>query len=204
MKCFFASTVPGFLIACLGMMQSCDNIQTKKTDSIDSAKLVNDSIRKNPGVFSSPPTVTGKDAADFSVKAASENKMQLVLGAMAMNKAYSRRVKDFGAMVVKDFTKADSDLVHLAATAHIVLPVSVSSDAQHEIDVLGQQSGDAFDKKYMKLMLKNHQEQLTAYREVADKSSDSSVKVFAHQVSLILEKQLDSAQAITGKIKPNQ
>jgi putative membrane protein len=170
-------------------LQSCgSNNTSNKQDSADSAKTVNKEQKP-----------VDKQASDFAVEAANGSMTEVELGKVAQEKAMNKRVKDFGAMMVKDHSEANARLKGLAADLNITLPDSVSADAKKDIDKLSQKKGKDFDKAYMNMMLDDHKKDVAEFRKAADNLPDSTIKNFASTTLPVLEKHLDSAQAITAK-----
>ncbi|HZK65450.1 MAG TPA: DUF4142 domain-containing protein [Puia sp.] len=171
-------------------IQSCNNNSESASheDAMDSAKTVNKTVQP-----------VQKDASDFAVAAANGGMMEVQLGKVAQEKGVSQRVKDFGAMMVKDHSEANDKLKTIASTLNIALPDSVSDDTKKEIDKLKMKKGRDFDKAYVDMMLDDHKKDIADFRKCADNCSDSSIKAFASNTLPTLEKHLDSVQSIAGK-----
>jgi putative membrane protein len=173
------------------MLLACNSSSTNNNqDSVDSAKNVNDSTAS---------TIT--KASDFATEAASGGMMEVQLGKLAERKAQSKRVKAFGAMMVKDHTQANDELKAIAAKQNITLPDSMSNDKKQHLDDLSKKTGKDFDKAYMDMMVDDHKEDVNKFKDAAQNSPDSAVKAFAAKAVPILQKHLDSAQAIQQSIK---
>ena len=184
MKSVFFSSV---LALGLGLW-ACNHSDEGKQDSVDSAKTVNKEVK-----------AVHADASNFAVDAANGGMMEVELGKIALQNASSPRVKAFGEMMVKDHSEANNNLKSIAHYLNIALPDSVSSDSKKDIDHLKMKKGKDFDKAYISMMLNDHKKDITEFRKCADKCSDSSIKSFAYNTLPVLEKHLDSIQAIAGK-----
>jgi putative membrane protein len=191
------------LVACIYLFPACNNGGSEPKDSVDSAKNVNDSTRKATDTSSATPTVTAqpvdKACTDFAVKAASGGMMEVQLGKLAQDKAVNPRVKNFGAMMVADHSKANDDLMARAKSQNITLPAMVGSDEQKMMDNLAKKTGKDFDKAYMDMMLKDHKKDIAEFKTAAEKSTNPTIKDFASSTLPTLEKHLDSVNAILGK-----
>lgn len=172
------------------MLFACNSSTSNNQDSVDSAQNVNDSTAS-----------TLRKASDFATEAASGGMMEVQLGKLAQEKAQSSRVKEFGAMMVKDHTKANDELKAIAAKQNIVLPDSMSSDKKQHFDDLSKKTGKDFDKAYMDMMVDDHKEDISKFKDAAQNSPDSAVKTFAANAVPVLQKHLDSAQAIQQALK---
>jgi len=141
------------------------------------------------------------DDAEFIVKAASGGMMEVELGKMAQEKGQSQRVKDFGAMMVKDHTKANEELKALAGQKGIALPAAPGEDHQKHIDELAKLSGAEFDKRYIELMEKDHDHDVEEFKEAADEAKDAAVKAFAAKTLPTLQQHHDQVKAIRESMK---
>jgi putative membrane protein len=167
---------------------SCGGGGETHQDTVDSAKAVNKEVKP-----------VQPDASNFAVNAANGGMMEVELGRIAQDNAYSPRVKAFGAMMVKDHTDAGNELKGIAGALNIAVPDSVSNDSKKEIDKLKMKKGKEFDKMYVSMMLDDHKKDIAEFRKCADNCSDSTIKSFAYNTLPVLEKHLDSIQAIAGK-----
>jgi len=72
---------------------------------------------------------------------------------------------------------------------------------QH-VDDLSKKTGKDFDKAYMDMMVDDHKEDVDKFKNAAAQDvKDTAVKAFAAKSVPILQKHLDSAQAIQQSIK---
>jgi putative membrane protein len=201
-RVFFYSSL---LLLSVLLVQGCGNASNSNRDAVDSAKDMNDSVRKVTDTTAMKDSSSNisqpvdKNASDFAVAAANGGMMEVTLGKMAQDKAVNQRIKDFGAMMVQDHSRLNADLKTRAATQNVVLPAVVGDEVQKMIDKLNKKSGKDFDRSYMQMMLDDHKKDLAEFRKAADKCTNPSIKDFASQALPVLEKHLDSAQAITGK-----
>jgi putative membrane protein len=175
------------LVLGLGLF-ACNNSSNNHQDSVDSAKTVNKEVKS-----------VQPDASNFAVAAANGGMMEVELGKIAQDNAHDPRVKAYGAMMVKDHSDANATLKGIAGSLNIALPDSVSDDARKEINNLKMKKGKDFDKAYVSMMVDDHKKDIAEFRKCADNCSDSTVKSFAYNTLPVLEKHLDSIQAIAGK-----
>lgn len=183
------------------LITSCGN-GTAHTDSVDSAKNANDSMAGTTGTdttHSMAATPVDKDDADFAVKAANGGMAEVTLGQLAQSNAASQRVKDFGAMMVKDHSEAGDKLKALAQQKNITLPASLGDKEQKMVNDLQKKTGKDFDKAYMNMMLDDHKEDIQEFTKASANCKDADLKGFAANTLPVLQKHLDSVKAITGK-----
>jgi putative membrane protein len=171
----------------LGLM-ACNNNSDKHQDPVDSASVVNKEVK-----------AVQPDASNFAVTAANGGMMEVELGKIAEDHAISPRVKAFGAMMVKDHSEANATLKGIAGTLNIALPDSVSDDTRKEIDKMKMKKGKDFDKEYVSMMVDDHKKDISEFKKCAANCSDSTIKSFAANTLPVLEKHLESIEAIANR-----
>ena len=180
--------------------QSCGDAGSG--DAVESANESNevkqDSAEKTSGEATAP---VSEEDSKFAVMAASGGMMEVQLGELAQQKASSQRVKDFGAMMVRDHTKANDELKNLAGMKNITVPPAPGEDHMDQITNLSKKSGREFDREYMKMMVDDHQEDIDEFEKFSNNSKDADLKAFAAKTLPVLRTHLDSAKAINDALK---
>ena len=192
------------------LLAACNN-GTGNKDSVDSAKAINDSTVKaaadsagtnnDSAAVNTSGTPVDKESADFAVDAANGSMAEVAMGQVAQANASSQRVKDFGAMMVKDHTAANEKLKKIAMQENITLPAALSDKEQMHVNDLQKKSGMEFDNAYMKMMMDDHKDDIKEFEKVSDNCKDANLKNFAVYTLPVLHKHLDSVRAIYGKYK---
>ncbi len=197
-KIFFAAMIPA------AMLLSCgDNKSDSEKANEDSTNMMADTTS---AMSSMPDTkmsdnannkpVTDKDIMDFVQNSANVGMMEIELGRYATDNAQSQRVKDFGNMMVTDHTAAANDLKSMATSNSIQFPATMDKEHQGHVDMLKNKKGAAFDKAYMDMMVNGHKETIDKYKKATGDLKDDSYKLYATKTLPVLQKHLDSAQAI--------
>ncbi|MBC7893163.1 MAG: DUF4142 domain-containing protein [Sphingobacteriaceae bacterium] len=171
------------------MFQSCGG-SDKKEDSTEVAEEANEKTGN-----------AADDDHEFIVQAASGGMLEVELGKMAQEKGQNQRVKDFGAMLVKDHSAANDELKALAGAKGVVLPATLGDDHQKLVDELGQLSGAEFDKRFAEIMEKDHDKDLKEFKEIADDGKDADLKAFAAKTLPTLQQHHDEVKAIRDAMK---
>jgi putative membrane protein len=104
-------------------------------------------------------------------------------------------------MMVRDHSAANDRLKALATQRNVTLPDSVSSKHKKMMETLNKKSGKEFDRFYINEMVKDHQEDVKAFEQAANKVSDLEVKAFINNTLPTLKTHLDSAKAIQKRVK---
>jgi putative membrane protein len=191
---FFSYLVAGAalsLAACQGTGDGTDT--TSDTVAIEKAPDNTRVDERDDTVSSS--TVLDNKTSDFAKEAANGGMLEVELGQLAQQKAVTQRVKDFGAMMVRDHTKANDDLKN-SVSGKITLSTTMPDQYQKHVNHLRDESGIAFDKEYMKMMVDDHEKDIKKFEEIAKESKDPAVRDFAKNTLPTLYTHLDSAKAI--------
>ncbi|MGC2424335.1 MAG: DUF4142 domain-containing protein [Nitrospirota bacterium] len=146
-----------------------------------------------------PDKLSRKDMK-FVHEAAIGGMLQVQLGQMVKDKAQSQDVKDFGARMVTDHTGVNTELKQLADKKGVTLPDKL--DAKHEkiVDKLSKLSGADFDKEYMKVMVKGHENDVAAFKKASKDLKDPDLKDFAAKTLPAYEEHLKMAKETAAKL----
>lgn len=181
-------TVSLILVLCIA---ACENGRQKE-DPKDLAEDQNEAQFDNTKV---------EDDAEFAVKAADGGMMEVEMGKLAQNKAVHKEVKDFGAMMAGDHTGANNELKSLAQTRNISLPAALSEDKQKKYNELNSKQANEFDREYISFMIKDHKEDIEAFREHAKEGRDTALRNWAASKVPTLEHHLAEAKRIDSVLK---
>jgi putative membrane protein len=132
----------------------------------------------------------------FVVTAANANMAEVELGRLAFQQGKSKKVKNFGVMMIKDHTKANAKLTDLAKSKNIILPATLDVKVQNIYNDLSKKSGDEFDKAYIKAMIADHQQAVAVFADASKKCQDLDIKAFAIKTLPVLQTHLDAINAI--------
>ncbi len=187
-----------------GMSSSTSTADTgssgKMMDTSSSTSRMSDTSANASSTTNMNGQKPDKMTTDFMMKAASGGMMEVQLGQVAQDKAKSQRVKDFGSMLVADHTQANDELKSIASSKGIMIPAALMPAHQKHVDMLKMKSGADFDKAYMNMMLEDHKKDIADFKKASQSSTDADIKNFASKTLPVLQKHLDSAQAIHGKM----
>ncbi len=199
--------VSTFFIACGGNNDtkgdgttdvSNTDVSTSTTDSTSTSRnnMQNDSSSQSMN----QTTQTTVTAPDFVMKAASGGMMEVSLAKTAQQKAKSPRVKNFAKMLLQDHTKANNELKGIASSKSITVPSEMMAEHKSHVDEMSKMSGTDFEKHYMDMMVNDHQKDISDFQNASQNMSDAEIKNFATKTLPVLQKHLDSAQAINGNM----
>ena len=143
---------------------------------------------------------SGKDSTKFATDAAQGGMAEVELGRLATQRAGDASVREFGARMVADHTRANTELKSVAANKGIQLPGDMTSDQKSEVDKLSKMSGAEFDKEYMSTMVKDHQDDVKEFQTQSQSGNDADIKAFAAKVLPTLQQHLSMAQQTAQKV----
>ncbi|HUZ59304.1 MAG TPA: DUF4142 domain-containing protein [Hanamia sp.] len=157
-------------------------------------------IDKSKAISSSSDTarmaLVSDDAKDFSKEVAQNCMMEEQLGSIAVKNGGTERIKDFGKMMVVNYTKISDDLKYLASKKNVVLPTSNSDDQQQNIDKLSKEIGKKFDEDYVSMMITDYKANIATFKKAENNISDIGYKSFISNALPILQNDLDAIEAI--------
>lgn len=176
---------------------ACTN-RTDNKDSVEQAKDMNDMKDS-----SNAPMPIDDGDAKFAVKAADGGLMEVELGNLAQQKATNQRVKDFGAMMVRDHSKVNDNLRSMATARNISIPATMGEDKMKMVNDLREKNGADFDREYIDHMVSDHKDDVSLFEDMANNGKDEGLRSFASTTLPILRAHLDSAQNIQNMMKNN-
>jgi putative membrane protein len=168
--------------------------------------------RTTPGYNPNQPGLTN-DTTQTKVKTDDKKFLQdavmggmaeVAMGKLAAEKGSSDAVKQYGQKMVDDHTKANDELKQVASAQSITIPDTLDSRHQSRIDKLSKLSGPAFDKAYVKAQVKDHEEDVRAFRDEAQNGNNAAVKDLANKTLPTLQEHLTMAKDLSkGKTESN-
>lgn len=150
-----------------------------------------------------PGSLHKKDVK-FLVEAASSSRMEIELGQLAQQKGTSQEVKDYGAMMVQDHTKATEELKALVSSKGASLPDTLMPKHRALMDRLSGLEGAEFDKAYMAVMRDAHENDIDEFEDETKDAKDPDVRAFATKQLPVLQGHHQHAKDSKGTMKDNQ
>jgi putative membrane protein len=179
------------------VFQACENTNRTSNDPDSLATTMVDSAET---AMADSMGMHNNDTTSFMQKAAIGGMMEVELGKMAQEKASNAKVKEFGAMMVRDHTKANAELKQLAQSRDVTLPTSYPEKDRAHVDEMKKMTGDAFDKHYMKMMVDDHAKTIELFK-LAAKNSDVNISKFAAKTLPVLEAHHKTATGVQASLK---
>jgi putative membrane protein len=175
---------------------ACNNKDGK--DTVDIADSTN---KANIDTAINNKMVTIDEAtAAFMVKAANGGMAEVDLAGLAQQKAISPRVKDFASLLISDHSSLIGQLKMLALAKNVVLPEAPAEDKLEAKTKLSMKSGKNFDKAFIEIMVKDHQEAIDLFEKAINDVKDPEVSAFADKSLPRLRVHLNDAKTIRGEL----
>jgi putative membrane protein len=177
-------------------------VSTTNTTVVDTA-----ATRATPGTANTASTSgmsstpLGEMDQAFVKKAAMGGMMEVQAGQVAQQKGMNDRVKSFGAMMVRDHSQANQELMNLAKTKGLMLNDSMDKKTMDHMTAMQKMEGKKFDQHYISMMVEDHNKDVAEFEKAANSATDPDLKAWAAKTLPILKTHQDSAKAISKAIK---
>jgi putative membrane protein len=136
----------------------------------------------------------------FLHEAAEGGRMEVELGRLAADRAESQRVRDFGRRMVEDHSRAGDDLGELIRGKGGQPPDALGRASRDEVTRLGNLTGVRFDREYMRMMVEDHDKDVTAFEHEASGGRDAAARGFASSTLPMLREHQRLAREIADEI----
>ena len=145
------------------------------------------------GAFAGQRPQANPDQA-FVKKAAVGGLAEVHLGKLAVERAASPDVKQFGQRMVEDHDQANRELMAVVEPKGIAVPTALDRKQRRAADRLAQLHGTAFERAYIQHMVKDHEADVRLFRTEAHQGKDPELKRWAAATLPTLEAHLSLAR----------
>jgi putative membrane protein len=132
----------------------------------------------------------------FVRKAMEGGMAEVQLGQLALGKASTPDVKQFGQKMVDDHTKLDDQMQPLAQQLGVAAPTKLSKKDETEKAKLQSLSGAQFDDAYIKLMLKDHKKDASDFKDEAQHTQNPNLQQATLQGAQVIDQHLQLIEQI--------
>jgi putative membrane protein len=136
----------------------------------------------------------------FAINAAQSGTAEIKMGQLALSKSANPAVRKFGQQMIDDHTKANDRLKEIARQQSITLPANMKAKDQARYIKLQTLFGVRFDQAYIKAMLKDHEDDIKAFRKEVKSGKDPAIESFAAQTLPMLQEHLSAAKAVDAEV----
>jgi len=145
-------------------------------------------------------TSTTGDAAAFLQEAAVGNLLEIRSSELAKRTSTNTEIRRFADMMLADHQKNMAELKPLAQRNNVVLPNDLTPEKKQELNKLTSANGAAFDRAYLDLQLKAHQQTVGKFETVGQSLGDTDVRAFVDKSLPVLRKHLDMVSTMSDKM----
>ena len=191
------------VIAAMVIATACNNSESSKMSSDTTTRnnansnnlSANDGAMNNNGSTAANNNGANDNSiqkdAQFMMKAAQINMEEIALGKLAQQKGNTAHVKELGKMMETEHAKASAELMELARSKSVSLPVAASAEAMDAAKNLSLKTGNDFGKAYSDMMVNGHNDAIALFTTASKEGSDASVKAFAAKMLPALKTHLE-------------
>ena len=144
------------------------------------------------------PTAASESDKHFVRAALMGGMAEVELGHIASQKGGSPDVKQFGQKMVEDHTRMGEQMKQVAGQIGVTAPAELSPEGQALKTKLEGLSGADFDRAYIRAMVKDHEEDLQAFKNEAANGSSPAVKNAASQGANVVSEHLNMIEQIAA------
>jgi putative membrane protein len=173
--------------------QACNSEPKDSKELADSLNEMADSSNTGDSVIAMEAP---KDDAEFTTEAAIGGMAEVEFSKLALTKTSNGKVKDFATMMVNDHGKANEDLMAIAKSKSISIPLVLDDKHQKDLDDLSKKTDSDFDKKYVDHMIDNHQKTEKLLKDQGKDGTDPELKAFANKTLPIVQAHLETIKNI--------
>jgi len=180
------------------ILTACNNTNETTETNTDTSVSSNTSTDANTSstTTSNNNVVTDEKSKEFMTKVANSGMAEVQMAKDAQQKATIDAVKSYAAMLERDHTAVGDQIKTFASQRNVSLPTSISADKQKMMDDMNKMTGKSFDKDYISMMIKSHNDGIKLFEDTKANASDVDIKNFADKTLPTLKMHLDSAKAI--------
>jgi putative membrane protein len=148
------------------------------------------------------PTFGDDVSADSSFirQAVRGNYTEVALGRLAESRASNSEVKEFAERMVEDHNSMNKEWIELAQDNDMKVTVDFGESGRQAIDRLEKLSGTAFDQAYMSEMLREHEQELAAFQQMASSAGSSEIRQLASSGASTIRQHHTLAQQVGSRV----
>jgi putative membrane protein len=142
---------------------------------------------------------------EFIAKAVIGELAEVEMGKLAKQRASSPNVRKFAERMVADHERANQELENIAGRQGIAVPDALDDEHKGKLDDLKKESGEAFDRSYIRMQVAGHEEMQALLEDEARATGNGTLKTFAektlptvkehHRVAEGLQKKMTAPRA---------
>lgn len=172
--------------------------------------LATQGLGGNPQNSNSSTTGSGQNSNSATGNAVSGGDRSIILQAgmngmhevemsrLALQHASSDAVKQFAQRMIDDHTRANTELMQLAAAKGVTLPTAPDAKLRAELARMGARTGADFDRSYIKEAgVKEHEKAAKLMQRASTGAKDADLRAFAAKTLPVVQEHLTMARSMS-------
>jgi putative membrane protein len=140
------------------------------------------------------PLQTATDDAQLVREIVQANLAEIAAGRLAVEKARSRTVREYGRRMVEEHRMLQVEASELRSAKGVPLPTGPDRGQQAQLRKLEALSGEAFERSYMEQALQDHAETLELLERAASRARDPALAAYAERALPRVRRHLELAR----------
>jgi len=140
-------------------------------------------------------------AQAFVTRATQDGLAEIQMGKLAQTRSSDEKVKAFGARMVADHTKANTELSAIAKRKNMDVPTDLDREHATMVHTVSAKPPSEFDAEYGKHMIQAHDAAVTLFKDAAA-VGDPDLASFAKKTLPTLQKHQQLAASLPSKLPP--
>lgn len=209
-KIFYTSVVLTAVSGLIACTQPASNktVLSTNNSAVVSNSNINSTLKnslasadKNSVTPSNTSHTASSSDKEFMERASQGGMTEVQFGNAAIIKGRNEEVKVFGQKMITDRSRINRELKDIAKQKGVTLSETMSVEQSQAFGNIPALSGAAFDKEYVKMMIKNRERDVAEFQKQADNGTDLDLKTFAAETLPTLKMHLQMIKDIQGKLK---
>lgn len=180
-------------------LQSCNNNNRDGRDSAATSAVdsLSDTTQRAQN-YTADVDING-DEKSFILPAAAGGMMEVAAGNLIVQKSLNPLVKAFAARMVKDHTKANTELEKVVKAKGLTVPATLPEEQMKHIDAMKTLTGRSLDVHYITMMIDDHAKTEDLFGK-ATSFKDNDLKAFALTTLPIIKEHYKLAVELGKKL----
>ena len=142
-------------------------------------------------------TLSQQDKA-FVHEAGAGNLAEVELGQLAVQKATTPAIKEFGRWMATDHGLANKWLAAILHQEHESFQPSLTAEQRQLKQKLEGLSGTQFDQQFVEHMVQDHEKTIPVFEKEAKEGHNPALKIYAENLTPVLEQHLIEVKELAG------
>jgi len=125
---------------------------------------------------------------------------EIELSRMALEKASTPALKAYAQTIIDDHDTAGNKLKSAVSGESIEWPAQLDEKHTKAAGELGKAQAADFDREYVKMMVKDHEEDVAAFKRESQQAQDPDLKAWVAKTLPTLEDHLKSIKQIESQV----